>query len=321
MAIVRWLPALLAVLAFACSRPPAQSQPDTTPHAPRGGGRAGPALRSVTASAVVPPVFEATAVGSAVEDADPPRAEARTLREPLAEPDDTRALVLMYHSFDRGSADLTVDGWQFKRQLTWLRDNHIEIVTTSELVAFLRGERKLPARVAIITIDDGDKSVYKVAWPILRRLRVPFTLALPTKLMQENKKHRMLSWDQVREMIASGLCEVGSHGHEHKSIIYFSDDQAVRELTTSRRILERETGMRPTVYFYPLGSFDERTSALVEKVGYRAAFKATGAPVGLDCCNLYAVPRVGIIHRDTIWTLGWYYSPSFLDQMMRLGRR
>lgn len=234
------------------------------------------------------------------------------------DPDDTRALALMYHSFDRGSADLTVDGWQLDRQLTWLRDNRVEIVSTSELVAFMRGERQLPARVAVVTIDDGDKSVYKVAWPILKRHHARFTLALPTKLMQENKKHRMLSWDQVREMVASGLCEVGSHGHEHKSIIYFSDERAVRELETSRDILERETGQRPEAFFYPLGSFDARTSALVQKVGYRAAFKATGAPLGLDCCDLYALPRVGIIHRDTVWTLGWYYSPAFLDRMMRI---
>jgi peptidoglycan/xylan/chitin deacetylase (PgdA/CDA1 family) len=226
----------------------------------------------------------------------------------------------MYHAFDRGSADLTVDGWQFDRQLTWLRNNQIEIVSTSEVVRFLRGEQKLPARVAVVTIDDGDKSVYGVAWPILKRHAALFTLALPTKLMNENKKHRMLTWDQVREMVDSGLCEVASHGHEHKSIIHFSNDSAARELQTSRDILEKETGQRPIAFFYPLGAFDDRTAAIVEKVGYHAAFKATGAPVGLDCCNLFAIPRVGIVHRDTTWTLGFYYSPTFLDRMMRLRR-
>jgi len=273
------------------------------------------------AALVSEPVQSAPNAVAAIPEEPVEKSAARVLEQPLVDPSETRALVLMYHSFDRGSADLTVDGWQLDRQLTWLRENDIEIVTTSELVSFLHGERKLPARVAVVTIDDGDKSVYKVAWPVLRKNKAPFTLGLPTKLMQENKKHRMLTWDQVREMVASGLCEVGSHGHEHKSIVHFSDARAKRELETSRDILERETGQRPVAYFYPLGSFDARTSEIVEKVGYRAAFKATGAPVARNCHSLYSIPRVGIIHRDTVWTLGWYYGPSFLERMICLGRK
>ena len=319
MSLSRWLSALAFSISLACSASPAPS-PETSP-----------AVEPAPAPAEPLPVSspEPDPPPTAVEHVEvPPTPDlaaeekpARSFAQPLVDPDDTRALILMYHSFDRGSADLTVDGWQLDRQLTWLVDNDIEIVTTSELVSFMRGERKLPARVAVITIDDGDKSVYKVAWPVLEKHKAQFTLALPTKLMQENKEHRMLTWDQVREMVASGLCEVGSHGHEHKSIIHFSDKQAVYQLETSRDILERETGQRPIAYFYPLGAFDDRTWALVEKVGYRAAFKATGAPVGLDCCNLYAIPRVGIIHRDTVWTLGYYYSPTSLDRMLRLGRK
>lgn len=308
----RWLLSSV-LLALSCASPaPVAHSPTEAPPSP---------VATLSPTSSQP---EADSAPCSVQDIpvpeSPPPPQLRNFSQPLANPEDTRALVLMYHAFDRGSADLTVDGWQFDRQLTWLRNNQIEIVSTSEVVRFLRGEQKLPARVAVVTIDDGDKSVYGVAWPILKRHAALFTLALPTKLMNENKKHRMLTWDQVREMVDSGLCEVASHGHEHKSIIHFSNDSAARELQTSRDILEKETGQRPIAFFYPLGAFDDRTAAIVEKVGYHAAFKATGAPVGLDCCNLFAIPRVGIVHRDTTWTLGFYYSPTFLDRMMRLRR-
>lgn len=313
MASPRWLPAAW-LLFLACSAPPPApvETPASRPIEPS------PVAKAPAATATEPTNAPAETT-VAHEDAIPPTAAPESSL-PLANPDDTRALVLMYHAFDRGTADLTVDGWQFERQLTWLQQNDVAIVPTSTLVRFLRREQSLPLRVAVVTIDDGDKSVFGVAWPILKKLRVPFTLALPTKLMNENKLHRMLTWDQVREMVDSGLCEVASHGHEHKSIVHFSSEQAVRQLQTSRDILEKETGQRPTTYFYPLGAFDARTAALVEQVGYRAAFKASGAPVGLDCCNLYAIPRMGIVHRDTVWSLGWYYSPRFLDRMIRLPR-
>lgn len=311
----RWLLSSV-LLALACASP--SPAPQSRAEVPQPSlATPGPATRTTT------PQPEASPQSSVQDIPVPeslPQPPPRTFSQPLANPEDTRALVLMYHAFDRGSADLTVDGWQFDRQLAWLRDNHVEIVSTSDVIRFLRAEQKLPARVAVVTIDDGDKSVFGVAWPILKRHAAPFTLALPTKLMNENKRHRMLTWDQVREMVDSGLCEVASHGHEHKSIIHFSDDRAAKELQTSRDILEKETGQRPIAFVYPLGAFDDRTAAIVEKVGYRAAFKATGAPVGLDCCNLFAIPRVGIVHRDTTWTLGFYYSPTFLDRMVRLRR-
>lgn len=303
------LTAIVACSAPAPSRAPGRPSDDSIASSQRGPSAPRP-------SSVSAPHGDQPLAAAPPAQAEPPPPPA--FNEPVVAPGQTRAVVLMYHAFDRGSADLTVDGWQFERQIVWLRENHVEVVSTSQLVAFLRGEISLPEKVAVITIDDGDKSVYGVAWPVLQRQRVPFTLALPTKLMMENKKHRMLTWDQVREMVESGLCEVGSHGHEHKSIYHFSDKQALRELETSRDILERETKQRPVAFFYPLGAFDDRTRALVERAGYRAAFKATGAPVGLDCCHLYAVPRVGIIHRDTVWTIGFYFSPSFMNRMVRL---
>lgn len=313
MAPPRWSPLLLLLVACSAPPPTPAETPVSRPAEPSPVAIAPPSTRAVE------PIPAPADVTASPPNAIPPAATPETSL-PLANPDDTRALVLMYHAFNRGTEDLTVDGWQFERQLTWLQENDVAIVPTATLVRFLRREQSLPLRVAVITIDDGDKSVYGVAWPILKKLRVPFTLALPTKLMNENKLHRMLTWDQVREMVDSGLCEVASHGHEHKSIVHFSSEQAVHQLQTSREILEKETGQRPTTYFYPLGAFDARTAALVEQVGYRAAFKASGAPVGLDCCNLYAIPRMGIVHRDTVWSLGWYYSPRFLDRMIRLPR-
>ena len=254
------------------------------------------------------------------EPDSPALGAAPSYREPVVSREQTRILVLMYHAFNRGSGDLSVDDFELENQLAWLADHHVQIVSLDDVVQFLDGRIQLPSRVAVITIDDGDKSVYRIAWPILQRHRAHFTLGLPTKLMQENTRHRMLTWDQVREMVHTGLCDVASHGHEHRSIVYLSDRAALDQLEESKRILREQTGRDPSVFIYPLGSFDDRTSALVKQAGYAAAFKAMGAPIADDCCDRYALPRVGIVHRDTVWTLGFYYSPNFLNRFLRLER-
>lgn len=76
----------------------------------------------------------------------------------------------------------------------------------------------------VLTIDDGFADVYDNAWPLLRDRGLPFTLYLATGYMGttmhwEGSTARApgpaLTWDQVAEMAASGLCTVGNHTHSH----------------------------------------------------------------------------------------------------------
>jgi hypothetical protein len=49
-----------------------------------------------------------------------------------------------------------------------------------DFLAWRRGEKNIPARSAIITLDDGWNSTYETAWPILRKFGYPFTLFVYT---------------------------------------------------------------------------------------------------------------------------------------------
>ncbi|MCU0693703.1 MAG: polysaccharide deacetylase family protein [Polyangiaceae bacterium] len=239
-----------------------------------------------------------------------PRAES-AFREPVVERERTRALVLLFHAFDRGPDPLSVDSQRLDEHIIWMRSSHIEIIALSQLLRFLDGELALPARVAVITIDDGDESVYRSAWPVLRRHAVPFALGLPTKLMEE-RHPRLMRWEHIREMLDSGLCDLASHGHEHKSIVHFGDRQAIAQLDLSKRILNSRTGRSPDAFFYPLGVHDDRTARLPSEAGFRAAFTASGAAIALQFTDRFRIPRVGIQHPDTRATLAWYFSDTFL---------
>ncbi len=237
---------------------------------------------------------------------------ARRFREPVVEPKQTRAVVLLYHGFDDGRGKLSVKSSAFERQLQWLEDNHVEVVSTSELLDFLEGRRWLPARVAVITIDDGRESVYRHAWPILERRGLRFTVGLPTGVLTRPGKARVMSWDQVRQMVASGLCEVASHGHMHRNLVQLEGQKLFEELTLSRRIVERETGRPPVAYFYPLGAFDRRAARQVQGAGYRAAFRASGAPVALASGSRFWLPRASVVYRQG-GVIAQYFEAGFGD--------
>ena len=49
-----------------------------------------------------------------------------------------------------------------------------------DFLAWRRGEKGIPQKSALISIDDGYLSGYNVAWPILKKFGYPFTMFIYT---------------------------------------------------------------------------------------------------------------------------------------------
>ncbi len=227
---------------------------------------------------------------------------------------DTRAVVLLYHAFDVGKDPLGISSRRFEAHLDWLRDNGVSVVPLSALIDFVHGARTLPDKVAVITIDDAHRSVYTKAFPLLSARRMPFSLGLPTAFV-EKPRQPTLKWAQIREMVASGLCELASHGHRHRRLGALESASAEQELELSRRLIEQHTGVRPIAYFYPLGAHEAPAMDRVRAAGYRAAFTASGGAIALGAYSPFALPRATVFHHDGAQRVGWLFSDAFLERL------
>jgi len=235
--------------------------------------------------------------------------------QPLVERSETRAAVLLYHNIDLGLTSRSVWPWDFEAQILKLRENGTEIIALSQLLAFLDGRiARLPKHVAVLTIDDGEKSVYRYAWPILRKLRVPFALGIITHPVEVADAVNAVGWDDLREMGDSGLCEVASHGHDHLWMPSLKDEQLRFELEHSRDLIEKRLGIRPDVFVYPLGATSTRVAHAARRAGYRAALTATGSLFD-QRVPLYSIPRFKIKRTTSFEALSRFfetppYNPS-----------
>ena len=132
------------------------------------------------------------------------------------------ATLLIYHRVGGGSLDeldVTVD--QFRTQADLLAEQ--PVVALDRAVAAL-DEGDEDHRV-VLTFDDGFRDVYDHAWPLLRERRLPFTIYLTTAYVggvmhwegstARDRDAPALTWDQLREMVDSGLCTVANHTHTH----------------------------------------------------------------------------------------------------------
>src|SRR5436309_1268623 len=59
----------------------------------------------------------------------------------------------------------------FEAQMKELKDRGITVIPMQDLLAWKRGEKNIPPRCAVISFDDGWKSQYEVAWPIMKKFR------------------------------------------------------------------------------------------------------------------------------------------------------
>jgi peptidoglycan/xylan/chitin deacetylase (PgdA/CDA1 family) len=280
------LAAVLALTPLACAGAPHAAAPRVS--APR-----------VSAPRVSAPRVDQTPTGAtmATSDAPPLREVAATATEATPR-ERVRAVVLLYHMLNGLEDEMAITPAAFREQMDWLVAHQIPVVATSDLVGFLEGNRALPERAAVIQLDDGHASAYAAAYPILKRRKLPFTVAINTAAMEGGYPNTM-SWGSVREMMASGLCEVASHSHIHGHMDRLTNARNQSEATLSASIIEARTGVRPDAFVFPFGAHNERVRRTVEGAGYRAAFEVGGVAARASSPR-FRVPRVTITRSMTL---------------------
>jgi peptidoglycan/xylan/chitin deacetylase (PgdA/CDA1 family) len=213
--------------------------------------------------------------------------------------DKVRIRALTYHRIGPSSRDpFCVSSTDFEAQVRQLAESG-RAVSLDQVVAFVQGGAALPADACLITIDDGMISTLTEALPILERWKVPAVAFVTSSLIgrpYESPPERYMTWDELRQLAASGLVAIGSHAHTHRSLGLMPPAEAVREAQQSREKLSRELGRDVTVFAYPFGTrsdFNDTTDRLLREAGYKVAFKSVHGTIQSGM-NLVSLPRIKI---------------------------
>lgn len=166
------------------------------------------------------------------------------------------ASILIYHRVGGGTSnELDLDVDSFHRQAEILTRH--DVVSLDDALDRLQAGDTSPS--VVLTFDDGFEDVYHHAWPVLRRYGLPFTVYLATDYMGTTMRWegatatgpagQGLTWPQLEEMLASGLCTIGNHTHSHVRPEHLTES----ELDTCTAILEQRLGITPRHFTYPWG--------------------------------------------------------------------
>ncbi len=93
-----------------------------------------------------------------------------------------KVLILTYHRFSAHEEPYKTSAQAFAEHLEYLTQ-HYRILPLSDIADGLATGRTLPPATAAITIDDGYRDFYEVAFPLLLKHRVPATLYVATNFL------------------------------------------------------------------------------------------------------------------------------------------
>src|SRR5262249_43259082 len=138
------------------------------------------------------------------------RARVRILRA-LAQPDDVQGLrILCFHRVGYGRDALAVSPSRFQQHMRWLLECGAKPVRLTEMLEKLR--KPIDGRHVCITFDDGYRDLLDHAVPVLRELRLPATVFLPTHIIDgaetyywQQRPAPALTWSDVLALQEEGI--------------------------------------------------------------------------------------------------------------------
>ncbi len=215
--------------------------------------------------------------------------------------------ILMYHHVNNNrdaSSVLTVKEKIFSRQMDFLYRHKYNVISLEKLVDLVNSKSNIPRNTVVITFDDGWEDNYSIAFPILKKYNLPATIFVVADLVDIDGG--MVSTVNMKEMIDSGLIEIGSHTLTHACLNKLDSMLAIKkEIADSKKALEQKLGREIKFISYPVGGF----SPLVKRVTIEAGYKgAVSVNPGKDypSNDIYGLKRLRISKSSNNMFVFWF---------------
>jgi len=188
--------------------------------------------------------------------------------------------ILCYHRFGSRSSQLAVSPAAFEAQMDYLARNGYQVIPLSRLTGFLERGEPIPRKSVVLTIDDGYRSTYEVAFPVLRKYGFQATVFLYSDFVGAPDA---LTWSQMKEMEATGLVNIQPHSKTHANLtmrLAGETDAKYRdrlrvEVDTPIRLIQDRLAVPSVSYAFPYGDVNETVVDLLKRQGVRMGVTVT----------------------------------------------
>ena len=241
---------------------------------------------------------------------------------------DNQFVTLTFHDVrddvaKRGDRDVyAISTKNLGQYLEWIQREDWHPIRLEDIWLARQGKKTLPNKALLLTFDDGALSSYNRVFPLLKQYKTPAVFAIPTSWINGNTKDayeaygkgNLMTWPQMREMVASGYAEFVSHSDNmHRGILanpqqnmqpaaitreyiekqkrYETESEyqsrVVADLKKSKQTLDRELGINSRAIFWPYGAVTTETEELAAQAGLPMSFSLGSVAPLADSVKTY----------------------------------
>jgi len=202
--------------------------------------------------------------------------------------EDKGVLSLMYHRFDENkypSTNIQMD--VFKEQIKIIENLNYKFYNPKDLEDNFYLDKK--EKKILITIDDAFSSFYNVAWPYLKKNKIPFILFVSTEVVGNNG---YMTWTQIKELEKETFAYIGNHSHSHEYLVDLKNEDFLSDINTSSKIFNANLGYNPIFFSYPFGEYNSQIKEYISK-NFKFAFGQHSGVIDINK-DPYELPRFPI---------------------------
>ncbi len=202
--------------------------------------------------------------------------------------------IIMYHGLIKDpklQTNYFIHPQTFKKDLDYLKKEGYTTILMKDLIDYVQNKGDLPEKPIVLTFDDGYYNNYEYAYPLLKERNMKAIISIIGSMTdkfslvdENNPAYAHVTWEQINEMIGSGLIEVQNHTYN----MHTSDkgrkgasQKPGESLEAYKKVLAddvgglqeriwQKTGTWPTTFTFPFGFLSKNTEEAIEELGFSA---------------------------------------------------
>ena len=186
------------------------------------------------------------------------------------------------------SESLALTPAKFETDIKNFQDLGYAFEYPSDILAELNNKKDV--KNIVISIDDGVEDVYQNVFPVLKKYNAHAILYIISGVINDDG---YMTYDQIKEMLDSGLVKLGAHTVNHAQLDKLSVSDQRYEIAKSKFDLEYMFHQKITDFAFPYGMYNDDTLKLVEEAGFETAVNSDNIPLHLESLqNRYGWNRI-----------------------------
>lgn len=209
----------------------------------------------------------------------------------------SKLIVIYYHDIveaGNGYSYQRVEVQNFEEQMRYLHEQGYSSLLFEDL------DKSIPDKSILVTFDDGFRTVYERAVPIMRKYGIKGNIFLPTKYVEQQEKHFM-TWDMLKKVCEQGEFSVAAHTHSHADVRTLNDITMHSEIEKSNYLVQEHLGIITKSFCMPYGKYDCKSMKRLRNISdYQYIFGSFYGHVRESKLKSNVLPRIGISNDDSI---------------------